>query len=441
MKLTLFTSIVLVALLVCALTYSPSFGKLNETSSPLTDAEYRQRVEELLEVVLRKIEEVRGLSPPEETSLKVISVEWARENWGLKYVEANREEIKLEESIYKALFLLPEDANLAEVYIEWSGGYAAGVIGNDIFVVRENFNPEGAWAERTLAHEVTHLIQSEHFEISEREKHDEKQAWSALIEGDAELTAGKYVEEIKAEPLPKTSGAPAVGYVLPAYASSSDDFPIMRILYFPYDYGEDFVKTLFDEGGWNSVNQAYQDPPATTEQVMHPEKYFSKENPADVEKISLSLPGWRQVRDDRFGEHFVLVVLDAWISSEEAEEAAEGWGGDRFAYYEKNDQYLFVWKISWDSEKDALEFHDAWTRMMEALGAKEIGPYLWSVRHRYVQLTREGLTTLILGSDDLTALKPQKPVVPLVLTVLGIAVIGAAGFTWWMKREKSRKHG
>jgi len=418
----------------------PNFGELNG-APPLTDVEYRQKVEELLKAVLGGIEEVRGLSPPEEVSLRIISAEWARENWGRRYVEANLEKIKVEENIYKALFLLPEDAGLAEVLVEWSGDYAAGVIENDIFVVRENFDPKGAWAERTLAHEVTHIIQGEHFEILEKEKHDEKQAWAALIEGDAELTAGKYMERIESLPASETAVLLPAGFLASASASNSGDLPFMRILRFPYDYGEDFVETLFERGGWELVNKAYSSPPVTTEQVMHPEKYFSKEPPVEVDGSSPPLPPeWKQKRSDRFGEHFILVVLGTWIPLEDAAEAAEGWGGDRFTYYEKGERYLFVWEISWDSEEDAAEFHDAWSRMMKTLDSEEIREDLWAVQQRYFQLTTEGSTTLILSSDDLSALEPSKSSGILsVWLVVGVTFILATALAWWVKRKSKAR--
>lgn len=377
-----------------------TYERIEELGAELVkvrDIEYKRSVEALLGKVLERVGEVRGLSPP-EIELKMVNVSWVKENWGRGYVEANAEEIRLDESIYKALFIIPQNFSLAEVFIEWSGYYMAAALEREVYVVRENFNPEDKSAERTLAHEVTHAIQGRYFPAPERKTHDGEKAWSALIEGDADLTADKYME-IKGLSTYKTGRFPSI---ILALKPSGVEVPgsMLKIFYFPYDYGEDFVRTLYARDGWDSVNEAYGNPPTTTEEVMHPERYLAGEGATEVEAPGINTTGWRQKKRDTLGEHFILVMLSTSIPETEAERAADGWGGDNLTYYERNDNYLFTWKISWDSDGDASEFHDSFINMMNELGAEEIEPLLWRINGEYISLKRVGSTTLITGSTE-----------------------------------------
>jgi len=382
------------------------YGRLQSQIQESTEETgYRLAVDELLKDVLWKVKEVRGLSPPEEVELKIVTVDWVRENWGRGYVEAHSDEIEMEEKTYKALFLTPGNLSLREVFVDWTEGYIIAVAGNEVYVVKENFSPFDGAAKRTVAHEVTHLIQSHHFETPERDTYDGKNAWSALVEGDADLTAKKYMERFEeAPPNPQLDVDVLECHASPVYRmeASRSELPksVLKLLYFPYDYGEDFVRALLAEGGWEAVNEAYNDPPTTTEQVMHPEKYVSLETANRVESPPLDVSGWQKKKSDRLGEHFILVMLDTWILEEEAERAASGWGGDNFTYYEKDDKFFFTWKTLWDSEEDASEFYSSFLQMIDQVGAEEAKPSLWRVYGEYISVDRDKSTILIRGSSD-----------------------------------------
>ena len=66
-------------------------------------------------------------------------------------------------------------------------------------------------------------------------------------------------------------------------------------------------------------------------------------------------------------------MLDKWLPVENAELAAEGWGGDLFNYYESDDDFLFTWDILWDSPEDANEFYNTFKEMMEKTSVDHSG--------------------------------------------------------------------
>src|SRR3972149_6464974 len=109
---------------------------------------------------------------------------------------------------------------------------------------------------------------------SDRKAHSQYSVTArCLFEGDAELTERLYAEQVFGsdwqEQLQeeRAQAEEDEGATSPAY--------LVRAELFDYWECEDFVTSLYDEGGWELVNQAYKKPPATTEQVLHPEKYRS----------------------------------------------------------------------------------------------------------------------------------------------------------------------
>ena len=71
--------------------------------------------------------------------------------------------------------------------------------------------------------------------------------------------------------------------------------PMENAFLFPYREGAQFVAALLDVGWWPAVNAAYLDPPVSTEQILHPEKYI--QNPRDDPQTVL-LPDLRDELDD-----------------------------------------------------------------------------------------------------------------------------------------------
>jgi len=57
---------------------------------------------------------------------------------------------------------------------------------------------------------------------------------------------------------------------------------VREALLFPYQEGILWTRSLYQRGGWNEVSQAFTTLPQSTEQIMHPEKYFAHEAPVKV---------------------------------------------------------------------------------------------------------------------------------------------------------------
>ncbi len=193
---------------------------------------------------------------------------------------------------------------------------------------------------------------------------DSEMALRALIEGDAHLTtflyADWYIENdpLAAEQLIARAGRPSNN---PLERAPSI---LQRELSFPAQDGFGFVQTLYDEtGDWRLVNRAYEHPPLSTEHILHPALYLLYDQPHTValEPLDSALAEqpetWTLIRDDTLGEFYLREHLLLHLEPDMVDQAAAGWGGDRFWLYASDDQSLMLWKLSWDTENDMQEFN------------------------------------------------------------------------------------
>lgn len=217
--------------------------------------------------------------------------------------------------------------------------------------------------QMTMAHEYVHALQDQNYDLDvlrERSANsDEQVAISALIEGDATLAMLQYGEEhvILYDRMQSISEA---GGMEGETLDSSPAF-IRENEIFPYVNGMDFVMTLYDRGGWDAVNDAYQKLPRSSEQILHPERYRRGDDPVEVElpDVAGSLSGdWQEVDRDVMGEIGLRLYLQEHVGPAVATLAAEGWGGDTYALLRNGDQeqYLLVLLTEWDDQEEADQF-------------------------------------------------------------------------------------
>lgn len=138
-------------------------------------------------------------------------------------------------------------------------------------------------------------------------------------------------------------------------------------LSFTYTKGLDFVFQQKKTGGDMLLNAACAIPPTSTEQILHPEKYFEKrDNPVNISMPDLSpaLGGAKLLLNDSIGEFGLYLILSEWLSDDsEARTAVNGWGGDRIAIYALPDgENAIALFTTWDGAEQAEIFESVFTR-------------------------------------------------------------------------------
>src|SRR5690606_10114950 len=185
---------------------------------------------------------------------------------------------------------------------------------------------------------------------------------------------------------------------------------VRESLIFPYIDGLFFVGALKEKGGWEAVDAVYDDPPMSTEQIIHPEKYLDRDDPVAV-RFDLPRPllSWRNIYDDVSGELGAYLILKQHLITLDGDRtlaapATTGWDGDRSLLLEHEDgQLLYLSLSTWDSESDAEEFYDA-TREVTSLRFP-LAPTIpargtdseamqWTREHELVFVERRGVDVL-----------------------------------------------
>ncbi len=236
-----------------------------------------------------------------------------------------------------------------------------------------------------MIHEITHALQDQYFNIKGIFEQDRKLnnddvtlAHQALMEGDALLVMLQSI----IEPLKRHfSELPDLGFTMRTMMSTmqsqfdvygSSPVYIQESLLFPYAYGASFLQQGWKHSpSWESINKIYSDLPASTEQIMHPGKYFDvRDNPKSVDAQSYVAKldkSWKPAYKTVFGEFSLGLLLHVHLTEGRAKSAVSGWGGDQVLLLENNEKKDAVLVSTvWDTEDDAVKFYDAmdeWFRM------------------------------------------------------------------------------
>jgi len=225
--------------------------------------------------------------------------------------------------------------------------------------------------EFLVAHELTHALQDQHYHLPTRPEPlldghgDRELARHALLEGDATLAGFAYVlgRQLDQHTLDvverQLHGVPG------ELAKKYPDLPelLRASLAFQYDDGTTFVGQALAAGGWAAVDREHLDPPESTEQVLHPARYYAeRDRPIAVTlggTEGLEAAGFTPILEDTLGELVIRVLAARALPAERGAQVAEGWGGDRLRALERGGDLVLVWMTAWDSPADAGEFAEA----------------------------------------------------------------------------------
>ena len=312
------------------------------------------------------------------------------------------------ERLYHALGVLPKDAKLKDVFAELLTSQVGGLYvptDKKLYVLSKG-GAVGALEKVLYSHEYTHALQDQNFDLVDfqsqtlADQSDRQLARQSLVEGDAYVTMTYWLQQ---NLNPAEMGAVIAGGNDPASLEALKKIPplIASQILFAALEGTVWALGVQLQGGFPAIDAAYADPPDSTEQILHPEKWASREQPIDV-KLPSDLAaklgaGWSVGMNDTFGEH----QLGVWVSGavptgglpEPPPAAVVGWGGDRMSLLDgPNGAWAVVIKTEWDSDADAAEFEAGIAPRVQAAGGP--GQVLPGAGGR--------VRWIVIGSDDAT---------------------------------------
>ena len=383
-------------------TTAPTAASAAPTASATQDraAVYASIEEQVTQ--LRQLERRREVAPKAMDSAALrahVEAEFESEN------PADR--VAADDRLAKTIGLIPAASSLADLYRDLLTSQVVGLYSPDdqeLFVL-DSGGALGPSARMVFAHEFTHALQDQHFDLlayskasDDRMQGDRALARLSLVEGDASVVMFAWAQlNLTIDELLKAAQEAADPQAAAVLARMP---PILRDgSLFPYQSGATFVTALFQSGGWAAVNRAYADPPVSTEQVMHSAKYESREAPVVVpvpEGLAGRMgEGWSIGTQDTLGEFQLQIWLrgSTGAVSSIAANAAAGWGGDRIVLLDGPSGARAVAMLTaWDTAQDATEFADAAGAAVASNGLNALVVF------------QPGSTTVrvLIGSDDAT---------------------------------------
>ncbi|MBA3372917.1 MAG: hypothetical protein H0T98_05265 [Euzebyaceae bacterium] len=280
----------------------------------------------------------------------------------LGFAETDRREAEADERLLVALRLAPADLDLPGLLEELYREQVRGVYvpKEKTFYVGGEADELGPAGRVTAAHEITHALQDQSFDLQRlrravEDNDDASLALLALIEGDAVLTgqlwtAAHLDDTAQAQAQLESAGGGSALERAPQY--------LRNALFFPYLRGAAFVAQLRASGGNDAVDAAFQRPPETTEQILHPEAYSDDEPALDVSVAGRPGDGWTASQTYDFGE-FDLVELFAGLGQDTSAEVGAGWGGGQVRSWRRGPDTAVGLALTFDTAADAGEACEA----------------------------------------------------------------------------------
>ena len=364
--------------------------------------------------VLQQVARLRGLAPKGDIKKGIVSRDDIARFLNER-VREEYEEIDLirEGIVLKKLGLIPADMDyekfMLKLLTEQIGGY---------------YDPEkktffiADWIpldqqKQVMAHELLHALQDQHFDLESLMKQDRKvhnddlvMAHHALFEGDGVAVMLDYVLEPAGRNFTQLPNLvetmrgqlPAMEAEFPVFNQSP---PFLKeMLLFPYSQGAGFLQAVRARESWAGVNRIYSDLPASSEQILHPDKYLRQRDRPQLVAINdparLLGPGWASHYRNVLGEFTIYLILKLHLSEDEAAKGSAGWGGDQLLLAEKGEASGVFSESVWDTTADAEEFYAAigkWLQRRLPRGTKNDGAanaVTWLDAGGYYSVQREG---------------------------------------------------
>ncbi len=323
---------------------------------------------ELSEKIIPSISKLRKLPLKSEVPClqnnKEEIVKYLEDSLNKRFTE---DKINNESLAFRSLGLIPWNYDykneLIALYKDQIGGYYD--TDNKHFVMA-SWVPVAS-QETVAAHELTHALQDQYFNLSEimdpKLTSDELLAHSALAEGDATLTMLEFLnsgKNISSDYISAFIQSNLTGASLNKSLKEAPN-PIKSLLLFPYNSGLTYIYRKKQNKNEEAINDLFKTPPKTTREILDESNInfqYSKKLPSCkklAEKPENEADDYEVEYEDRLGE-FILKILLA----NETKNKNLGWEDDQLCIFKTSNkasttQKKLYWSLLLESEEKAKE--------------------------------------------------------------------------------------
>ncbi len=296
------------------------------------------------------------------------------------------EEIRAEELTLKKFGLIPQDFDLAKNEVDLLTEQAAAFYDYNrkkLFITDSTSSESQA---PVLAHELSHALADQNYNLGRfirqgRKSDDGSTARLAVMEGQAtwmmsEYLARKAGTSLKdSATLAATMAEMAAGDEGDGSNKSDGEFPVfdteplyLRLtLIFPYTKGMSFQQAVLQRDSQRGFGEVFLNAPVSTQQILHPEKYFEHLKPADPALPVVHLPhGYKGLVGGELGELEEGILLQQYVGKTRSANLAPHWRGCNFELQEnkKAGRVVLLYSTEWDSEESATQYFAAYREVL-----------------------------------------------------------------------------
>jgi hypothetical protein len=335
----------------------------------------------------------------------------------------DRTELKHFAGLMRALGLISGDVDLFKAFNDFSGGGTLAYYSFEdkrITVKGQRITPA---MRSTLVHELTHVLQDQHFDVGDRladlRKDDgpntgEESVLDAIIEGDATRVETKYRSSLKAKQRRALDAGRHDESTQAMARMKTVPKVVVTMMTSPYTLGEGMVTAAAQKGGNKAVDRLFRDPPTHETALLDPLAVLHGDTGADKVSIPKLEKGEKKFASGEFGVLTWYLMLADRLPLKEALAAADGWGGDSYVAFQRGQKTCARLAYRGDSAKDTA-------RMYSDLRQWTAASLRGSAR-----VTRAGQTLQLESCDPGTKGRPDKDVsqeaITLVATRAGLGI-------------------
>jgi hypothetical protein len=229
-----------------------------------------------------------------------------------------------------------------------------------------------------MAHELTHALEDQHFQIepwlkAARPNDDAELAREAFLEGSAMAAMVDFLLQGTGKSLnnmPEFDPSLLLGELENSPELQKAPPFIKDSLVFPYFAGMTFTASVLKPAGWSSLGKVFLHPPASTQQILHPALYKSGHvaQPVTLPAIeSYLVKPWKKLDENLMGEFGWFEVLKQFLGEQRAKPLAAAWEGDRYQLFEhqKSKRLLLLSRLHLSSQEQAVRFFGQYSELLE----------------------------------------------------------------------------
>jgi hypothetical protein len=326
----------------------------------------------VLQQIEAQVVQLRGLQPKTAVTVKMLDQAALQSlylnRFNQDYLPSERES---DEKLLATIGLIGPNESVVQILQDVLQEQILGVYNQDdktMYLLADN-GQFGPGEKDTFAQEYDHALQDQYFDLAalvpkHPDNDDRSLAIQAVTQGDATLVQRLWAQQNltsdELSQLGQNSGSSKL-FSAPLF--------LREQLLFPYADGFNFVRQIYQTSGYAGVDDVFRDPPQSTAQILHIDKYRNHVAPVPVDLPDLSEgalgDGWRRINSNVFGELDFRLILTQLTDSTSGVRGASGWAGDRWELLEKDGHQALVSKSVWDSDASARTFLQTFGQAMQ----------------------------------------------------------------------------